>query len=870
MRKLKNLSSKEIRKAFLDFFESKGHHILPSVSLIPDDPQLLFTVAGMVPFKRIFWGLEKPKYKRVVTVQKCLRTNDIENVGKTPRHHTFFEMLGNFSFGDYFKREAIEYAWEFLTEQLEMPEDRLWVSIYKDDKESYNIWTKIIGLDPKKIVKMGKEDNFWGPVGPSGPCGPDSEIFYDLRIPVRECPDPEKCTPACDCDRFLEVWNLVFTGLYQDENGKIGELEYKNIDTGMGLERLASILQGVKSDFDTDLFMPMIRQAQNMFNIKYGKNQKADISMKVIADHSRAATFLIADGVFPSNTERGYVLRRLIRRAVRHGKLLGMNEPFLHKFVDTVNKVMGEFYSEIPERLNFIKETVKIEEERFFKTLDQGLALMEKIISSSHSISSAEAFKLYDTYGMPLDIMLDIASEKGVEVDAKGFNSFMEKQRERARKNRGNKFFINGVYESLASIKTEFLGYNSLNLNATVMAIVSKGEEIEFLGEGKEGEVIFDKTPFYAEKGGQIGDSGSCEFKGGNARVLNTFMRGTLHIHRIKITSGTLKVKSAVKLMVDIERRKAIARNHTATHLLHAALREVLGEHVKQAGSLVESSKLRFDFTYPNALTKKQLKNIEDVVNSYVFKSLPVITRVMSIEEAKKAGAMALFGEKYGDKVRVVSINNFSMELCGGTHVANTGEIGSFFITGEHAVAAGVRRIEAITGWSVLNLLRDTRSRIFTISKMLETPESNIEFKLNALLKENTELRNENVFVKRQTILNNLKDKVEQAKKTGRTFIIFSVSGLPSSETRNLADSAANMISNGIAVIISTNGEKTSFVVKSKDPHIKAKEIAKTIAEPFHGKGGGRDEMAQGGWSGKADIDKIRKIIEEFMETGKK
>ncbi len=866
MRKLKSLSSKAIRKAFLDFFESKGHHILPSVSLIPDDPQLLFTVAGMVPFKKIFWGLEKPKYKRVVTVQKCLRTNDIENVGKTPRHHTFFEMLGNFSFGDYFKREAIEYAWEFLAERLEMPEDRLWVSIYKDDNEAYNIWTKVIGLDPNKIVRMGKKDNFWGPVGPSGPCGPDSEIFYDLRIPAKECPEPEKCTPACDCDRFLEVWNLVFTGLYQDENGKMGELKHKNIDTGMGLERLASILQNVKSDFDTDLFMPMIRQAQNIFNIEYGKNQEADISMKVIADHSRAATFLIADGVFPSNTERGYVLRRLIRRAVRHGKLLGVNEPFLYKFSDTINKVMGEFYSEISERLEFIKETVKIEEERFFKTLDQGLALMEKIISSSSSISSAEAFKLYDTYGMPLDIMLDIASEKGVKIDVEGFNSLMEEQRERARKSRGNKFFINGVYESLASIKTEFLGYDTLNLNATVMAIISKGEEVESLDKGEEGEIIFDRTSFYAEKGGQIGDTGWCEFKDGSAKILDTYMRGNLHIHKIKVTNGILKIRSNIKLKVDIERRKAIARNHTATHLLHAALREVLGKHVKQAGSLVEPSKLRFDFTHSNPLTKNQLKKVEDVVNSYIFKNIPVITRVMPLEEAKKTGAMALFGEKYGDKVRVVSVDDFSMELCAGTHVANTGEIGSFFIMGEHAIAAGVRRVEAITGWSVVDLLRDIRSRIVMISKILETPESNIESKLNALLKENSELRKENAFVKRQSILNKLKDKVEQTKKLGRSFVIFNVSGLSSSDTRDLADSAISTIGEGVAVIISTNGEKTSFVVKSKDPHIKAKEIAKTIAESFRGKGGGRDEMAQGGWNGKADINKIRKIVEEFVD----
>ena len=866
MRKLKKLSSKEIRKVFLDFFESKGHHVLPGVSLIPDDPQLLFTIAGMVPFKRILWGLEEPKHKRVATVQKCIRTNDIENVGKTPRHHTFFEMLGNFSFGSYFKREAIEYAWEFLIERLEIPEDRLWVSIYKDDDEAYDIWTKVIGFDPQKVIRMGKKDNFWGPAGPSGPCGPDSEIFYDLRIPVKECPDPEKCTPACDCDRFLEIWNLVFTGLYQDENGKIGELEHKNIDTGMGLERLASVLQGVENDFDTDLFMPMIQRAQNMFNIEYGKDQKADISMRVIADHIRAATFLIADGVFPSNTERGYVLRRLIRRAVMNGKLFNVNEPFLYKFVDTVNDVMGDFYPEIPDKLDFIKTTVKSEEERFFKTLDQGLRMIEKNISNSSEISAEDAFKLYDTYGIPIDIILDIAQERDVKVDVDGFNSLMEKQRERARRSRGNKSFVNDVYESLAGLRTEFLGYdNSLSSNATVMAIISEDEAVESLSEGGEGEVIFDKTPFYAEKGGQIGDTGLCEFEGGSAKILNTYMKESLHVHKIKVTSGTLKVRADVKLTVNFERRKAITRNHTATHLLHAALRKVLGEHVKQAGSLVEDDKLRFDFTHTSALSREQLKKVEDTVNSYIFKNIPVVTRVMSLAEAKKTGAIALFGEKYGDEVRVVSVNDFSMELCGGTHVANTGEIGSFFITEEHAIAAGVRRIEAITGWSVLRLLEDSRSRIFRISKILETPEDNIEHRIKALLKENGELRNENTSMKRKSILNALKDEVKRSKESGRTFVIFEVSGISLSEMRNLADSATNMIENGVSVMINTNDGKTSFVVKSKDPNIKAKEIAKAIAESFHGKGGGRDEMAQGGWVGKSDIDKIKKIVEKFV-----
>ncbi len=861
MRELKNLSSAQIRKSFLDFFKSKNHHILESSSLIPDDPQLLFTVAGMVPFKKIFWGLERPKYSRVATVQKCLRTNDIENVGKTPRHQTFFEMLGNFSFGDYYKKEAIEYAWEFLTKWLEIPEDRLWVSIYKNDDDAYNIWTRNIGLDPKKIVRMGKEDNFWGPVGPSGPCGPDSEIFYDSRVPVKECPNPDECSPACECDRFLEVWNLVFTGLYQDENGNIGELERKNIDTGMGLERISSVLQGVKSVFDTDLFVPFIRQSQNMFGVEYGKDQKTDTSMRVIADHSRAAAFLIADGVFPSNTERGYVLRRLIRRAVRHGKLLGKNEPFLYEFVDTVNDVMGGFYPEIPERLEFIKETVKIEEERFFKTLDQGLALIEKIIASSSTISSAEAFKLHDTYGIPLDITLDIASEKGVKVDTEGFDFLMEKQKKMARKNRGNRFFIDGIYESLAGVGTKFVGYDSLESNATVMAIISNSEEVTSLNENEEGEIVFDRTPFYAEKGGQVGDTGVCEFQNGKARILNTYMRGTLHIHKVKIVNGTLKIRADVKLTVNSDRRKAIARNHTATHLLHAALRKALGEHVKQAGSLVSEDKLRFDFTHTKALSDEEIKEVEDAVNSMILKSIPVTTEIMPLEKAKKSGAMALFNEKYGDEVRVVSIGNFSKELCGGTHVPNVGNIGMLLVIDEHAVAAGIRRIEAVTGWNSLNMVRDLRLKISKISKALEIPTDGIESKVHSLLRENGKLKNDLLSMKQEQMNQVLRGEISKAREKSKSFVVFDAGEISSSEARNLADSAANALGKGIAIVIGKNGKKTFFIVKSTNTEVKAKDVAKAISEPFGGKGGGHNEMAQGGWNGKVSVEDIRRIL---------
>ncbi len=867
MRELKNLSSDQIRKSFLDFFKSKDHHILASSSLIPDDPQLLFTVAGMVPFKKIFWGLESPKYSRVATVQKCLRTNDIENVGKTPRHQTFFEMLGNFSFGSYYKKEAIEYAWEFLTKWLEIPEDRLWVSIYKDDDEAYDIWTKNVGLDHKKIVRMGKEDNFWGPVGPSGPCGPDSEIFYDLRIPVKECPDPDKCTPACDCDRFLEVWNLVFTGLYQDENGHLGELERKNIDTGMGLERVSSVLQGVRSVFDTDLFVPFIQQAQKMFSVEYGKDQKTDTSIRVIADHVRSAAFLIADGVFPSNSERGYVLRRLIRRAVRHGKILGKDEPFLYKFVDTVNDVMGGFYPEIPERLEFIRETVKVEEERFFKTLDQGLILMEKIIASSSTISSAEAFKLHDTYGIPLDITLEMASEKGVKVDTKGFSFLMEKQREMARKNRGDKFFIDGIYESLSGAETKFVGYDSLELDATAMALISNdGEKTESLSENEEGEIIFDRTPFYAEKGGQVGDTGICEFRGGNAKILNTYMKGALHIHKVKIVNGTLKTRTRVKLVVNSNRREAIARNHTATHLLHSSLRKILGEHVKQAGSLVSEDKLRFDFTHIKALSNEEIKKAEDMVNSVILKSVPVTTEIMSLKDAKKSGAMALFNEKYGDEVRVVNVGKFSKELCGGTHVSNVGNIGMFLIIDEHAVASGVRRIEAVTGWNSLSMARDLHLKISNMLKVLEVSFDDVESKVRSLLKENEKLKDDLLTIEQKQINEILREEIRKAKKKSESFIVFNAGKISPSDARNLADLAVNALENGIAIVIGKKGKKEFFVVKSTSVDVKAKEVAKAISEPFGGKGGGHDEMAQGGWNDEVEVEDIRKILRNILK----
>lgn len=861
---VKNLSAEQIREEFLEFFKSKGHEILPSISLIPDDPQLLFTVAGMVPFKKIFWGLEDPKYPRVATVQKCIRTNDIENVGRTPRHHTFFEMLGNFSFGDYFKKEAIEYAWEFLTRKLEIDPDRLWVSIYKDDDEAFEIWTKDIGLDPKKIVRMGKEDNFWGPVGPSGPCGPDSEIFYDLKIPVKECPNPNECDPTCGCDRFLEVWNLVFTGLYQDENGNLGELKRKNIDTGMGLERIASVLQGVRSNFETDLFMPLIRKSETLFPLKYGADESSDISMRIIADHSRAATFLIADGVLPSNTERGYVLRRLIRRAVRYGKLMGANEPFLYKYVSTVEQIMGKRYPEISERADFITETIKSEEERFLKTLDQGLTMVEKIISSSNEISGEDAFRLYDTYGMPIDILMDIASEKRIRVDINGFNKLMEDQKRRSRESLGVQSFVDSIYESLSNFKTDFVGYENLESSATVLAMISNGEEVGSVPKGNEAEVIFDKTPFYGEMGGQVGDTGRCEFSGGHAVILDTYQKMNLRIHKVRIEDGTLRIGMSVKLIVDQKRRKDIARNHTATHLLQAALQKVLGDHVRQFGSYVGPEKLRFDFTHNSPLSSQEIRKIVEIVNDQILKASEVKIKTMPLEEAKKLGAMALFGEKYSDIVRVVSIEDFSKELCGGTHVSNTGEIGMFVITSERGISAGVRRIEATTGTNVLKMLINQSKMIENLSSKLSCQKEEIEEKIDDLIEQNQRLIRENNSLKKHVMIQKVKEACEKAKKDGKHFILLKADDLSASDLRDVADDSINILGSGVVVILQQNGVKVNMIVKSTFNN--ANNVASILSKHFGGKGGGRGDMAQGGWNGKIEMEKVEKILEELLK----
>ena len=859
---MRKLSGDEIRSEFLKFFESKGHKVLPSASLIPDDPQLMFTVAGMVPFKPIFWGKVEPVYKRVTTCQKCLRTTDIENVGRTPRHHTFFEMLGNFSFGDYFKREAIEWAWEFVTKVLEIPEDRLWVTIYEEDDESFKIWNEIIGLPKEKIVRMGKEDNFWGPAGPTGPCGPDSEIHYLLD------PSCKGCSPKTHEDKFLEIWNLVFTELYMDENGNYHPLEKKNIDTGAGLERLAAVLQEVPTNFDTDIFRPIIDRIQKVLGVKYGVDEKTDTSIRVIADHIRAITFVISEGVFPSNEGRGYVLRRIIRRAQRHATLLGVKRPVLFEIVDAVVEKMGKVYPEIVEKQDIVKEVLKAEEKRFLKTIDQGMEMLEKLLEKG-KIDGRDAFKLYDTYGFPIDLTLEIARDRGVEVDIEGFNREMEAQRERARKALGEVEYSKKekVFDEISKrVRVEFSGYDKMEDESKVVALVKDGEEVENLYEEESGIVITQKTPFYAEKGGQVADTGKIEWEGGFAEVVDVKspVEGLI-VHFVRVLRGSLRRGEKVRLVVDKDRRKSIMRNHTATHLLHAALRKVLGGHVRQAGSLVSPERLRFDFTHYKALLRKEIVEIENLVNEKIMEAIPVMTEVKSYDEAVKEGAMALFEEKYGDTVRVVRVDDFSEELCGGTHVSNTGEIGMFKIISEEAISAGVRRIVAVTGFGALEYSRENEKLVDEIRSILDVPKEKIVERLEKLL---VQMKNYEKKIK-ELQTKQLSKSAEVVRKdiNGISYAVVKLEDVSGDVLRNTADNLLSKLKSGIAVVFNVSANKVSFVVKvSKDliDKFKAVDLAKRIAKVLGGGGGGREDFAQAG--GK-DPQKVEEAIKELEKA---
>ena len=727
MDNMKKLGLNEIREKYLSFFESKGHLRLPSFSLVPkNDPSILLINAGMTPLKPYFTGAEKPPRTRVTTCQKCIRTPDIENVGKTARHGTFFEMLGNFSFGDYFKKEAITWAWEFVTKVMEMPEDRLYVSIYEEDDEAFEIWNKEVGLAPERIFRMGKKDNFWE--HGTGPCGPCSEIYFD-RGPERGCGKPD-CTVGCDCDRYIEFWNLVFTQFDKQEDGTYTKLEKKNIDTGMGLERLAVIMQDVDSLFEVDTIRRILEYVCEKAGVVYGHGDE-DVSIRVITDHIRSTTMMVADGILPSNEGRGYVLRRLLRRAARHGRLLGIEGPFLYDVARVVIRESCEAYPELAEKEEYICKVIKIEEERFAATIDQGIAILNAMIAELKMenrtvLPGSMAFKLHDTYGFPLDLTREIAEEAGLTVDEQGFMAEMAEQKNKARMAIKSKEISAWGRDIAAGIdkdlRTEFVGYESYSSESKILYIILNDEQADSAQQDDEVTIILDRTPFYAESGGQVADTGMITGRDGKVRITGCVKTGEgLYLHTGVVEEGIIEKGSAVTAAIDIERRLATARNHTATHLLHKALRNVLGDHVTQAGSLVEPDRLRFDFHHFSAMSKEEIKRVEDEVNARILDDLNVNVREMPIEEAKKLGAMALFEEKYGDVVRVVQAGDYSTELCGGTHLKSTAQAGLFKIISESGVAAGVRRIEALTGKGALEYYGHVEEKLENIASVLKT-----------------------------------------------------------------------------------------------------------------------------------------------------
>jgi len=872
------LTSDEIREKFLSFFESKGHKRLPSASLIPNDPQLLFTVAGMVPFKPIFWGKVEPTYPRVTTCQKCIRTNDIENVGRTPRHHTFFEMLGNFSFGDYFKEEAIEWAWEFLTQELKMFPEKLWISVYETDDEAFDIWKNKIKVPENKILRFGKEENWWGPAGPTGPCGPCSEIYYDTGY-VKNCPDPKNCTPACDCGRFVEIWNIVFTEFYADEEGNLSPLPRKNIDTGAGFERICAMVQGVYDNYKSDLFKEIIEAIEDTFNVKFGKDKEKDVSIKVIADHARAIAFLISEGILPSNEGRGYVLRRLIRRAVRHGTLLKAGGPFLGDILRAVIEKMGKVYPELIEKQELIKKITYIEEEKFFETLEKGVERLNKIIETlgdNKVLPGSVAFELYDTYGFPLDITKEILEEKGLTVNEDEFNKLMDSQREKARYASGAVEYdkTKPVYKEVTKKinQTEFIGYKRLEGTEEVKLIVKDNVLVEEAKEGEEVEVFFLKTPFYAEKGGQVADKGMIFTDQFEAEVIDVrFISETVISHFIKIKRGNVKVGDEVKLIVDEKLRKATEKNHTATHLLHAALRKVVGSHIKQAGSYVEPERLRFDFTHFEPLTLNEILEIENLVNEQIQKALPVVTHIKSLEEAKDLDVIALFEEKYGDTVRIVEINEFSRELCGGTHVSNTGEIGMFKIISEYSISSGVRRIEAITGMESLKYTTYLEKIVNTLSSKLEVPRDNVESKVDELIKLMKEQEKEIKRLQSQLASKEIEKFLENPLVVKDEKVVVAIlENVDKDVHANTADILLQRLGSGVVILFNKNNENSvNFIVKvSKNlvNKFNAGDIAKRIARYLGGGGGGSPTFAQAGGKEVKKVEEVIKNISNFLE----
>jgi alanyl-tRNA synthetase len=878
------LKANDLRKLFLDYFSSRGHKVVPSSSLVPkNDPTLLFTNAGMVQFKGLFLGEEMREYKRAVTSQKCVRAggkhNDLENVGHTARHHTFFEMLGNFSFGDYFKQDAIAFAWEFLTTVVKLPKEKLWVTVYKDDDEAFELWQKVAGVKPERIVRLGEKDNFWA-MGDTGPCGPCSEILIDQGEEI-SCGKPG-CAVGCDCDRYLEIWNLVFMQYNRDATGKLTPLPRPSIDTGMGLERLSSVCQRVKSNFETDLFQPIIKQIAALAGVPYHKDEQTDISYQVCADHLRAMTFLISDGVLPSNEGRGYVLRRIIRRASRYGRLIGITKPFLYRLTGAVVDVMRGAYPELADSREHVAKVVFLEEERFGATLDSGLALLNEAVAKLKAEKKAMIpgdvlFKLYDTFGFPLDLVSDMARDLHLEIDEEGYRKAMQEQRDKARAAwaGSGEEKIKPVYKEVAPgvRKTVFTGYDMLEGTAEIAAIIKGDRKVTEVNEGDEAEIILDQTPFYGESGGQVGDKGELLGEAAKFAVTDTVkpVEG-LVVHKGTVKKGGFKIGDAVLARVEAEERLDTVRHHTATHILHATLRSVLGEHVKQSGSLVAPDRLRFDFTHYTALTEREKERVEQLVNERIIENHPVETKVMDIDQAIATGAMALFDEKYGDKVRVVSVRDVSRELCGGTHAKASGDIGLFKIVSEVGIAAGVRRIEALAGRRAYQAVKKEEQSLREIAELFKASDPDVVGRVERLMGQLRDTEKELEKLKHKEQASRAGDIISEARQiNGVKVLVKRVDNMEQKDLRDFGDKLRDRLGTGILALGSAKDGKVSLIVMvSKDLAAKyhAGNIIKEMAALLGGTGGGKSDMAQAGGKdpGKLDsaLDALYTIIKKL------
>ncbi len=863
---MKHMTSNELRQAFLDYFRDNGHEVVASSPLVPgNDPTLLFTNAGMVQFKDVFLGTEKRKYVRAATSQRCVRAggkhNDLENVGYTSRHHTFFEMLGNFSFGDYFKREAIQYAWEFLTEKLGLPPERLWVTVFRDDDEAADVWLNEIKVDPERFSRMGEKDNFWA-MGDTGPCGPCSEIFFDHGPEVEGGPPG---SPDEEGDRYVEIWNLVFMQFNRSADGEMTPLPKPSVDTGMGLERMAAVMQHVHSNYQIDLFRKLIEATANTL----GVDNDGSSSLNVIADHVRACAFLIVDGVLPGNEGRGYVLRRIIRRAIRHGKKLGSHDLFFYKLVPALAIEMGDAYPELVNAKAHVQKVLKKEEQRFAETLDQGMEILEDAIAGlkGKEIPGDIVFKLYDTYGFPVDLTADIARERGLKVDEKGFEEAMEGQRDRARA--ASKFGVQMGAGIETDIETGFSGYEGTDESSEIVALFADGKAVKQLMVGEDGAVILSSTPFYAESGGQIGDTGVLSAGDHSFTVSDTQKSGKANVHYGSVQAGEIRVGDKVTAHVDADRRQAIRLNHSATHLMHAALRKVLGDHVQQKGSLVAPDRLRFDFAHYEPVTREQLAEIENLVNDEIRKNVSADTRLMSYDDAVGSGAIALFGEKYDDEVRVLNFGDFSIELCGGTHVDRTGDIGVFKITHEGGIASGVRRIEAVTGEGALEWIDANEKSLDDVAAMLKSQRDQAPAKIEQLLKRNKELEKELAAAKQALVTGSAPDRTEDLKEIdGIKVLATRIDGADAKTLRDAVDRYKDKLQSAVVVLGSVdNGvvRLAAGVTKNNTDRIKAGDLIKPVAEQVGGKGGGRPDFAQAGGNNPEALDEALGSVSRWV-----